>query len=309
MATEPANPGCAGTAHDGELPLHAMHLLAAARVAGSVARGQVGHGLDLGLFELWWRSARAGYHQTAVSRSIRTLVITLAVSDLGRRLPFLRSFALTLAELLGASQLVLPGRMKGFLQEVVRYQHCYGTGSILALALTYRGALVVNAALVGALAVAAWKFRSVPADSMPFSWTSCLVLSAAVLIIPTMYPTAQVVLVPAVFLLLQHGSEVFGSRTQKLTSAAALCVVVWPYIGVLVYLLLSTAIPIHTLRAHWLIPVSTVPVTPVIVLAALALRASAIFKFDDAKLAINTEQAAAVSSKKLLRLAHLRPAR
>jgi hypothetical protein len=73
--------------------------------------------------------------------------------------------------------------------------------------------------------------------------------------------------------------------------------VVWPYIGVLVYLLLSTAIAIRTLRAHCLIPVSTVPVAPVLVLAALALRAPAIFKFDDAKLAINTAPAAAVSSK------------
>jgi hypothetical protein len=43
-------------------------------------------------------------------------------------------------------------------------------------------------------------------------------------------------------------------------------------------------------------PVSTVPVTPVLVLAALALRAPVIFKFDDAKLAI-TAAAAAVSSK------------
>ena len=73
---------------------------------------------------------------------------------------------------------------------------------------------------------------------MPFSWTSCLVLSTTVLIIPTMYPTAQVLLVPMAFLCLQHGSEVFSSRAQKLTSAAALCVVVWPYIGVLAYLLL-----------------------------------------------------------------------
>jgi hypothetical protein len=32
-----------------------------------------------------------------------------AVSDLRRRLPFLRSFALTMAALLGAAQLVLPG--------------------------------------------------------------------------------------------------------------------------------------------------------------------------------------------------------
>ena len=100
----------------------------------------------------------------------------------------------------------------------------------------YRGALVVNAALLGALAVAAWEFRSVPADSTPFIWISSLMLSTTVLIIPSMYPTAQVVVVLAVFLLLQHGSEVFGSRTQKQTSAAALCVVVWPYLGALVYL-------------------------------------------------------------------------
>jgi hypothetical protein len=86
-----------------------MHLLAAARVAGSVARGRVGRGLE-------WGYLRFGGVLLALATIKPQLVVLFlpwlllwAVSDLRRRLPFLRSFALTMAALLGAAQLVLPG--------------------------------------------------------------------------------------------------------------------------------------------------------------------------------------------------------
>ena len=128
-------------------------------------------------------------------------------------------------------------------------------------------------------------------------FASCLVLSTSLVVIPTMYPTGQILLIPAAFSLLQNGSEIFGSRAQKLSSFGALSIVAWPWIGALAVMLLSILIPVNRIRAHWLIPVSTLLVTPAMVLVALAIRAPDVLKFEGPKLAVPTPQAVALGSK------------
>ena len=221
-------------------------------------------------------------------------LLVWAISDLRRRMPFLLGFVIAMAVLLGSSELLLPGWLREFLQGLISYQHYTGNESILSLWLTHRGALIVTVALLMALAFAGWKFRSASADSARFMFASCLVLTTTLVVIPTMYPTGQILLVPAVFWLLQNGSEIFGSRAQKLSSFGALSIIVWPWIGALVFMLLSIFISRNSMRAHWLIPVSTLLITPMMVLIALAIRAPDVLKVEGAKLAMGTQEAVAL---------------
>ena len=224
-------------------------------------------------------------------------LLVWAISDLRQRMPFLLSFAMAMAVLLGSSELLLRGWLGEFLQGLISYQRYTGNESILSLWLTHPGALVVSAGLLAGLALACWKFRSAPPDSARFMFASCLVLSTSLVVIPTMYPTGQILLIPAAFSLLQNGSEIFGSRAQKLSSFGALSIVAWPWIGALAVMLLSILIPVNRIRAHWLIPVSTLLVTPAMVLVALAIRAPDVLKFEGPKLAVHTPQAVALGSK------------
>ncbi|HET7441645.1 MAG TPA: glycosyltransferase family 87 protein [Terriglobales bacterium] len=220
-----------------------------------------------------------------------------AACDLSRLMPFLRSFFLTMAVLVGGSQLLAPGWIIKFLHGLHSYQNYTGNQSILSLWFGHFGAIITSTALVAPLAVVCWKSRSASVESARFVFTSCLVLTTTLIIIPTMYPTGQILLLPAVFSLLQNGPAVFSSRWQKLSRFGALSIISWPWIAAVACVLLAPVVPMEELRAHWLIPVGTFLVNPATMLLALATRIPSVLKGEAPSVLVSTEQSLAAVSK------------
>jgi hypothetical protein len=94
---------------------------------------------------------------------------------------------------------------------------------------------------------------------------------------PTLYPTGQVVLLPAIFLLLEHRQQVWAAgRARRLGLVAVFSLIAWPWVGSLAYQLASLAVPLSSLRRLWIVPVASIlliPLALLIMLASLAPRA------------------------------------
>ena len=202
-----------------------------------------------------------------------------------------------MAALVGGSQLLAPGWIPEFLHGLHSYINYTGNESILSLWFGHLSATIISTALVAALAALCWRSRAASAESARFVFTSCLVLTTTLIIIPTMYPTGQILLLLAVFSLLQNGPEVFSSRWQKLSRFGALCVLSWPWIAAVAYMLLAPFVSLDGIRAHWLIPVSTFLVTPATILLALATRIPSVLKGETRSVLLSTEQSLAAVSK------------
>ncbi len=181
-------------------------------------------------------------------------------------------FAVTLLLLVGVTEILLPGWIGEFLAGLAAYQRYTGNFSILALLFANAGGTIASIGLVLAVAAAAWKMRHEPADSTRFQFGFCLVLALTVVVIPTMYPTSQIVLVPAVFWLAKNAQELWGAgRAVRLGLVGVLSLLVWPWIGSLVYLALDPLVGVDRLREYWLLPLSTILVFPLGVLTLFAI--------------------------------------
>jgi hypothetical protein len=104
-----------------------------------------------------------------------------------------------------------------------------------------------------------------------FNYGLVIVLTATVVAMPTLYPTGQVVLLPAVFLLLKHRQAVWAAgRAQRLGWMAVCSLIAWPWVGSLAFLLASLLVPLSSLRRLWIVPVASVLLIPLALLVMLA---------------------------------------
>jgi hypothetical protein len=180
-------------------------------------------------------------------------------------------FALTMLVLGGVSELLLPGWATEFLAGLAAYQHYTGNYSILTLLFSNLGTAFAGIGLAGALALVAWQMRHESAGSDRFNYGFGLVLTVTVVAMPTLYPTGQVVLLPPIFLLLQHRQQVWAAgRARRLGLVAVLSLIAWPWVGSLAYLLASLAIPLSSLRRLWIVPVASILLIPLALLVLLA---------------------------------------
>jgi hypothetical protein len=181
------------------------------------------------------------------------------------------SFALTMLVLAGVSELLLPGWATEFLAGLAAYQHYTGNFSILTLLFSNLGTAFAGIGLAGALALVAWQMRLESAGSDRFNYGFVMVLTVTVVAMPTLYPTGQVVLLPAIFLLLQHRQPVWAAgRARRLGLVAVFSLIAWPWVGSLAYLLASLAVPLSSLRRLWIVPVASILLIPLALLIMLA---------------------------------------
>jgi hypothetical protein len=180
-------------------------------------------------------------------------------------------FALTMLVLAGVSELLLPGWGAEFLAGLAAYQQYTGNFSILTLLFSNLGTAIAGVGLAGALAVVAWQMRHESAGSDRFNYGFVMVLTVTVVAMPTLYPTGQVVLLPAIFLLLEHRHRVWASgRARRLGLVAVSSLIAWPWVGSLAYLLASLAVPLSSLRRLWIVPVASILLIPIALLIMLA---------------------------------------
>jgi hypothetical protein len=149
------------------------------------------------------------------------------VSDWRARRKFVFSFALVMALLLAGAEIILPGWWRMFAAAIGQYHQYTQNQSVIEVILNQllgsaaSGAVVhVSAQILSVIAVLAcvpvlWNVRREPADAAGFGAATALVLALTVLVIPMYAPYNQVLLLPAILLLVRERSF-FTSRSRAL---------------------------------------------------------------------------------------------
>jgi hypothetical protein len=202
-----------------------------------------------------------------------------ACSDWPSRKKLVWGFGSTLLLLVGFSQYLVPGWISEFIGGLSAYQRYTGNMSILTVYFTKTGSAILSVALIAAWAVLAWRMRKLTAGSRAFNFGVCATLVTTVVLIPTLYPTGQVALLPAIFFLLKEFSMIWDNgRASRLAYVGAFSLIGWPWVGAWLFVLAILAIPTERLKQFWLVPLSTLVLVPLSLLVLLSINLPAMIR-------------------------------
>jgi hypothetical protein len=130
------------------------------------------------------------------------------------------------------------------------------------------GGIIVLLFLAAMIALAAWRAKSEPVDSDDFRLAISLVLVFTCIVIPSLAPHNQVLLVPAYLLLVKERKRIWvGGRIARSLWSAAWLTLVWPWVAGA--LLATTLVFDHANSRLWDLPLATNPLIPITVFTAL----------------------------------------
>ena len=193
-----------------------------------------------------------------------------SLNHVRQRWKFAVSFAMTAGALIVAGEYMLPGWPQEFYAAVIAYRQYTRAQSVLdQLATPAIGALLA-ALVVAGVALICWRARSVSAVDEQFIWATSLVLAVTVVVIPTIAPYNQLLLLPGSFCLWRAWRQNLkvNSAIRILRILAAGCVI-WPWVTVTILAMVSffTSAGQH----YWQLPLWTSFFIPITIAACLEL--------------------------------------
>jgi len=202
------------------------------------------------------------------------LIPWLALWTLGdwrRRRPLAMGFLASMFLLVAGSEWLLPNWIPSFLRVVGAYRHYTYGHSLLDVWFTPTwGPIVAALVLLAALALC-WKHRQQPSDSRDFTVVTSLALAATLIIIPTLAPHAQVLLLPGILCLLQNRTlPSSAGPLRRMVLAGTWTLLAWPWIAAFALVLAAMKFPAHSLLRFWELPLYTSPVLPVALVLGLS---------------------------------------
>ncbi len=195
-----------------------------------------------------------------------------SIVGLRQRRRFLVGFYLTLLILVAAGEYELPGWIGKFRQAVAAYGEYTGGGrSLLDVLLAQNLGRIVAGAVILIVVYFCWKKRNEPETSAAFAVTIALVLAATVVIIPTFAPYNQVLLLPAIFLIVRAWIPVRQkSAIARVVFFVAAALLLWPWLAAISLSAASLVLTPEAVQQAWAMPLYTSLGIPLGVLAALA---------------------------------------
>jgi hypothetical protein len=159
-----------------------------------------------------------------------TWLLLWTVSDWRRRRRLVFGFGLVMALLLAGAEIILPGWLRMFTHAVGQYHRYTQNQSVLLLPWASAGVLVAVAVL--ACAFSLWRLRREAANTAEFGRATALVLALTVLVVPMYAPYNQVLLLPAILVLVRDRAF-FTSRSPAVRFAylAGALVLAWQWIA------------------------------------------------------------------------------
>lgn len=168
-----------------------------------------------------------------------------AVSDWQGRRRFVFGFGLMMCLLLCGAQILLPGWLRMFVEAVGQYHGYTHSQSVLEVILVSAsgtsatlghigGEILAGIAILGCLPML-WKWRREREESPQFEWALAVVLALTVVVVPMYAPYNQVLLLPAILLLVRN-RESLGLRSRALRGAYVIVglLIGWQWIATLV---------------------------------------------------------------------------
>jgi hypothetical protein len=202
------------------------------------------------------------------------LIPWLALWTLGdwrRRRAMAWSFLASMFLLAGISEWLLPNWIASFLSVVRAYRHYTYGHSLLDVWFTPTWGPIVAALVLLAVLALGWKHRRLTSDSLEFMVVTSLVLAATLVIIPTLAPHAQILLLPGILCLFQSRTLPWSTGTlRRVVLAGTGALLAWPWIAAFALLLATIRFPTRGLLRFWELPLYTSPVLPVAVVLSLS---------------------------------------
>lgn len=198
------------------------------------------------------------------------------VADWRRRYRWVVSYLATMAIFIGASEWYLPHWIPRFGRAIRDYQRYTGAMSVLdsmigppSISAPWSWALELLA--LAALLGACWRERRQAANTRSFAFTLSLVLATTILLVPTLAQYNQVLLIPALLLLVKERRLIWQrSLVNRVFFVMTIGLILWPWISSTVLAGLSFVLRQEAVERAWVVPLWTAPQIPVAV-AALVL--------------------------------------
>jgi hypothetical protein len=192
------------------------------------------------------------------------------LSDWRRRRSLAWSFLAALLLLILLSEWLVPGWIPDFLNVLHAYRHYTYGHSLLDIWFPPPWGLLVAACLLLSALALSWSQRSQSADSFLFLTVTSFLLAVTLIVIPTLAPHAQLLLLPGVLCLLRSRVLLFSSgKLQRLLFIATWALLAWPWIASSGLLLAAVALPSSAMLRFWEIPLYTSPLLSLAVSLAL----------------------------------------
>jgi hypothetical protein len=247
------------------LKLQQLTLLVAALLAASLGALARGHFVSAGIL-----LALASIKPQLVALPIAWLCIWVA-GNWRMRQRLLWSFGLSMLVLGGGSEFLLPGWVGEFRRAAADYWRYTGGGrSVLDVALTPPWGRLLSAALVGAMLVMLWPQRRAAQGTPEFKWSLGLVVATTLAVIPMFAPYNQLLLLPALMVIVQGISRLWrAGRLLKFFLALAVSAVLWPWLASAALVIALLFLPPAVVERAWAVPLYTNFAIPMTVLGAL----------------------------------------
>jgi hypothetical protein len=195
-----------------------------------------------------------------------------AVSDWRRRRSFVFGFGIVMALLLAGAEIILPGWWRMFAEAVGRYHQYTENQSVLdeLVPWAFAGKILAVVA-VFASAILLWSVRIESAEAAKFGRATALVMALTVLVVPMYAPYNQVLLLPAILVLLRDRTLLTSSsRGLGFGYVAGALALVWQWIASLSLSVLYLFSPASALKG-WKWPFYATFAFPVLVFALILM--------------------------------------
>jgi hypothetical protein len=204
---------------------------------------------------------------------VALLAVWLVIWTLGdwrKRQPWFWGFLLTGCLLAGAGEYVLPGWLREFVEGLAAYNRYTGGHSLLDVLVPGGGGAVLSILFLLGTIVVCWRLRRTEISSPGFRFAVALVLAVTVVVAPMVSPYNQVLLLPAISLILRSWKVLW--RKNAFNRAACLfaaIIVFWPWLASLALALASLALPASAVQRAWAVPLWSSLGIPLVVLGLL----------------------------------------
>jgi len=192
------------------------------------------------------------------------------VADWRRRYRWAASFLLTMSVLCAGSEWYLPHWIPRFWQAIREYQTYTGAMSVLDRSIGPPWSRAFELLAFAGMMGACWRERRHAVNTAAFAFTLSLVLATTVVLIPTYAPYNQVLLIPALLILIKERQKIWQrSITNRILFVVTACLIAWPWVSSTTLAGLSLILPRETVERAWAIPAWTVIQIPVGVAALI----------------------------------------
>jgi Glycosyltransferase family 87 len=205
-----------------------------------------------------------------ITAPIAGWLLLWSASHLKQRWKFAAAFIGTVAALVAAGELLLTGWIAQFLSSIKAYLSYNPSRTLLDGLLGHPLAVLTETALVAIATLVCWRARVSAVASEEFSWATSLLLAVNVLIIPSIAPYNQLLLLPGAFLVLRSWNRLLRANSAvRIVRGTAGMFMIWYWLSVSALAIASFFTTAE--QRYWMLPLWTSILMPVLLTVCLAL--------------------------------------